>query len=167
MNAAGISAELQTAILLPEFEDIRYSASCEFWILDAMRMRYGSLEVLDQRLRIEAGRIEYSRQTASYVQEVPESTVPILGPPTSEEEVGHDPSPESHSPKTTTTHSSLDQGKEQVAPAVAMSTAPSLQDGHTMLWRSQDRVRAEAFYDERTEEFDFNKISSAPGDSVA
>lgn len=51
MNAIGVSQELQEAIMLPEFSDIRYTASCEFWLLDTIMMRYGSLESLDDRLR--------------------------------------------------------------------------------------------------------------------
>ena len=51
MNAIGVSQELQEAIMLPEFSDVRYTASCEFWLLDTIMMRFGSLKSLDGRLR--------------------------------------------------------------------------------------------------------------------
>lgn len=43
MVRIGIRDELRAAILLPEFEDIRYTATCKFWVLDAMEMRFETL----------------------------------------------------------------------------------------------------------------------------
>ena len=43
MLAMGINEKLRTAILLPEFEDIRFTATCKYWVLDAMEMCYEAL----------------------------------------------------------------------------------------------------------------------------
>ncbi|KAK6513052.1 hypothetical protein TWF506_009215 [Arthrobotrys conoides] len=46
----GISSRLKRAILMPEFQDIRYTASCRFWVLEAIESSYNALERLNQRL---------------------------------------------------------------------------------------------------------------------
>src|SRR5205809_6879879 len=58
MRAMGINEKLRTAILLPEFRDIRITATCKYWVLDAVETCYGSLEDMDNRLRRETGRLE-------------------------------------------------------------------------------------------------------------
>lgn len=44
MHAAGINYRLQQTILLPDFVDIRGTASCQFWLVEAVEMVYGTLE---------------------------------------------------------------------------------------------------------------------------
>ena len=65
MKAIGVSEELQNVIMLPEFSDLRYTASCSFWLLDTMETRYESLQGLDARLRAQAARIKDMSKTTS------------------------------------------------------------------------------------------------------
>ena len=60
MTTMGIGPKLQTAILLPDFADLRCTASCKFWILDAMEMKWRALLALDGELRVTKARIESS-----------------------------------------------------------------------------------------------------------
>ncbi|KAF3311472.1 hypothetical protein TWF173_008293 [Orbilia oligospora] len=61
MDNIGISSRLKTAILLPEYEIIRYTSSCEFWLLDSVECTYRALESLTERFEISA---EYFRSTS-------------------------------------------------------------------------------------------------------
>lgn len=56
MNQAGICRALQAAVLDPEFEDIRTTGNCKFWVYEAMRAAYAMLEDLDTQLRLEMAR---------------------------------------------------------------------------------------------------------------
>ncbi|KAF3123863.1 hypothetical protein TWF569_001621 [Orbilia oligospora] len=61
MDNIGISSRLKTAILLPEYEIIRYTSSCEFWLLDSVECTYSALESLTERFETSA---EYFRSTS-------------------------------------------------------------------------------------------------------
>lgn len=56
MNRLGINKTLQSAIMLPEFDDLRSTASCKFWVLDSMAVAYATLEHLNDQLRSEMAR---------------------------------------------------------------------------------------------------------------
>ena len=56
MNRLGINKTLQSAIMLPEFDDLRSTASCKFWVLDSMTVAYATLEHLNDQLRSEMAR---------------------------------------------------------------------------------------------------------------
>lgn len=56
MNRLGINKTLQSAIMLPEFDDLRSTASCKFWVLDSMAVAYATLEHLNHQLRSEMAR---------------------------------------------------------------------------------------------------------------
>ncbi|KAF2671524.1 hypothetical protein BT63DRAFT_219837 [Microthyrium microscopicum] len=49
MKQIGIRQELQDAIMLPEYTDIRLTASCNFWLIDTMRLRFDALYKLNDR----------------------------------------------------------------------------------------------------------------------
>ncbi len=51
MDACGIAEELQDAIMEPLYRDIRLTESCVFWILDTMRLRYLTLEAIQEASR--------------------------------------------------------------------------------------------------------------------
>ncbi|MCJ1235503.1 hypothetical protein MMC14_003472 [Varicellaria rhodocarpa] len=53
----GINRKLRLAILLSEFSDICYTATCKFWLLEAMEMKWAALQDLDSSLRMEQMRI--------------------------------------------------------------------------------------------------------------
>ncbi|KAK6512951.1 hypothetical protein TWF506_009113 [Arthrobotrys conoides] len=65
MDNIGISSWLKSAILLPEYEIIRYTASCQFWLLDSVKWTYRALESLPERFEVAA---EYFRSGHSRIK---------------------------------------------------------------------------------------------------
>ena len=51
MNGMGINAKLQTAIMLPKFKDLRFTATCKHWVLEAVEVAYLTLSELDDQAR--------------------------------------------------------------------------------------------------------------------
>ena len=51
MENMGVAKALRDAILMPEFDDLRYTQSAKYWVTDAFEMRFGSLESLTERIR--------------------------------------------------------------------------------------------------------------------
>ncbi|KAL0259201.1 hypothetical protein SLS55_006706 [Diplodia seriata] len=60
LKAIGINDRLRTAILMPEFEDIRYSASCQFWVLDSIVSTWEALCGRHEELRMEQRRRQHT-----------------------------------------------------------------------------------------------------------
>src|SRR5437762_6169760 len=56
IRAVGINEKLRTSLLLPEIYDIRFTATCKYWVLDAMEICYGTLKDLNRRLIMERAR---------------------------------------------------------------------------------------------------------------
>ncbi|KAJ5382700.1 hypothetical protein N7517_000611 [Penicillium concentricum] len=56
MAALGIGQCLQQSILHPDFDDVRATASCKFWLLDSIEMAFKTLEGLNSQLRQEMER---------------------------------------------------------------------------------------------------------------
>ncbi|KAF2142645.1 uncharacterized protein K452DRAFT_318231 [Aplosporella prunicola CBS 121167] len=46
LQALGINDQLSTAILLPEYDDIRFSATCKYWVLESLVSTYHALQNL-------------------------------------------------------------------------------------------------------------------------
>lgn len=74
MQAIGISEKLQTTILLTEFEDIRYTRTCKFWLLDTMTNVYLTLGKLDKHLQANADLIRRSQDEPSQ----PDAMIPCI-----------------------------------------------------------------------------------------
>ncbi|KZF22950.1 hypothetical protein L228DRAFT_261062 [Xylona heveae TC161] len=51
LDRLGINSTLKEAILMPEFEGIRCTASCEFWVLDAAQAAFEVVEALDETVK--------------------------------------------------------------------------------------------------------------------
>lgn len=54
----GVNEKRRAAILLPRFEDVRYTAAAKFWVVDSLRMNFEALELLDERMK-EPMRVHY------------------------------------------------------------------------------------------------------------
>ncbi|KAI9711142.1 MAG: hypothetical protein M1812_007246 [Candelaria pacifica] len=59
MVALGINERLQSAIMLPGFDDVRFTASCKYWLMNAMKAQWQALENLDLEMRMEAARRQH------------------------------------------------------------------------------------------------------------
>ncbi|KAI9829830.1 MAG: hypothetical protein M1826_005407 [Phylliscum demangeonii] len=51
MMEMGINDQLRHAIMLPEYTEIRYTASCHYWLMEAMNVKWHALEALADELR--------------------------------------------------------------------------------------------------------------------
>ena len=48
MENLGIGERLKNAIMLEDFEDVRYTATCKYWLLDAINNVYEHLEQFNE-----------------------------------------------------------------------------------------------------------------------
>lgn len=51
LSGWGIDDDLREVILDPEFDDLRYTASAAFWVVDTFEMRYRGLEAISESSR--------------------------------------------------------------------------------------------------------------------
>lgn len=174
MKALGINDKTRAAILLPEFEDIRYTATCRFWVKDTLKLNYEALEDLDDNLRMAAARIQHSKKvprsrTAPHSL-ITSSSSPIN--PATESRSFAPLSPPSEPTVTlpeakSSTNPLSSEGNESSVHAAAATVAPVSLPGHTILWRACSRRDAEAFYNHHTQEINLHVISTYPGDFSA
>ncbi|EGX44103.1 hypothetical protein AOL_s00210g84 [Orbilia oligospora ATCC 24927] len=181
MDNIGISSRLKTAILLPEYEIIRYTSSCEFWLLDSVECTYRALESLTERFEISA---EYFRSTSFEGSEKKRtrrarslSKGPSLPSPTSRkqqnanspargdvERQDSDISGNKAVNRLTTYYGDPDSlsGQSEAAEEEAsmlVSTRKKFK-----LYRATNLSKAKAFYDEKTGLVREGRFGSIPGD---
>ncbi|CAG8890146.1 unnamed protein product [Penicillium egyptiacum] len=139
MAALGINYCLQQSILHPDFDDVRATASCKFWLLDSMEMAFKTLEGLNGQLRQELERRQ--RLTILGVREkspfkslksaAKETTIPNECPATD---------------------------------IVAEQEAPARLIGYTMIWRACLLSEAVECCESRPGELQITPVCSRPGD---
>ncbi|KAI9821442.1 MAG: hypothetical protein M1826_000678 [Phylliscum demangeonii] len=56
MMEMGINDQLRHAIMLPEYPEIRCTASCHYWLMEAMNVKWHALEALADELRWDAAK---------------------------------------------------------------------------------------------------------------
>lgn len=64
LRALGINAQLSGAIMMPEYEDIRFTGFCKFWLLESINSSYYALAELDKQLRALQTRIQTPKDTS-------------------------------------------------------------------------------------------------------
>jgi hypothetical protein len=155
MTMIGLDEDFQRAIMLEEFADLRYTATCKFWVRDTMEMRWRFLENLKYLLRERQIQLQKSRARPSLAPRTgsgPRSRKRLS--------IGGAPTIGQSGPV-----SSLDS-EVQEEPSSAVATVPETplhQDGHVMLWRAGDIIKHQAFYNEATGRLDLDAISTFPG----
>ncbi|KAI9786809.1 MAG: hypothetical protein M1839_005040 [Geoglossum umbratile] len=162
LRSMGINEKLRTAILLPEFNDIRFTATCKYWVLEAMDICYSALRDMDHRLRIERTRLrQLQKRPEGQKAAGPISESPVLSS-TSDKSIVSLPVLD---PQSITPLPSDGIASNQPTPLVATTYAiPFDLPYHSMIWRAGDRGRSEAFYNQVTQEIDLSAISTMPGD---
>ena len=158
--------------MIPEYANIRFSASCKYWILDAIRVNFEALEALDNDVRAERDRRSQPpvpspnrRVAASFTGAASQSD-------SSHPRSSYAPGPASSSSTSASTHTSQVLTPPQSAPSGPAAPrvlgkvieGPKQIAGHTMLWRAGSKVGAEEFYNQATSIVNIYAIASAPGD---
>lgn len=148
MDRVGINTALKSAIMSPEFEDVRDTASCTFWLMEAVHGRWSYLKGLDLRYRM--------------VQD--ETSQRPSDDDSSEPTISSDPNPLTPK-KRKKKFCSPETGTLANPTAQAESASPLQEDeGHVMLWRGGDNNKHTAFYNKDTGEIDLSRIFSMQGD---
>jgi hypothetical protein len=156
MTRMGLDEDFQRVIMLEEFADLRYTATCKFWVQDTIAMRWRFLENLKYVLR------------ERHIQLQKSSTRPSLAPRT-------DSGPQSRKRLSIGGAPTIGQGglvssldsETQEGPSSVVAVAPQAplhRDNHVMLWRAADFIKHRAFYNEETGKLNLNAISTCPGD---
>ena len=155
MEHAGISEELQDAILQSDFADVRSTASCHFWLEDSITAAWETLESLENKLSRTRNRIQHSQD----LERAPSPQTLSLSPP------GLSSSPPINVGCESGMRSLADVVGFPPAPNTTISSeTPSHVSGHTTLWRGGTRTSHEGFYDQETGRITLRRIASGPGD---
>ncbi|KAI9844964.1 MAG: hypothetical protein M1838_001948 [Thelocarpon superellum] len=155
MDGLGINQTLQDAILNPEYEEIRFTQSCKFWLLDTMGDKYSFLLDMPERIRDGTATMHSIRERAKRRKPAASfSQSSSLATPATPPQAGDDSGVSM--PTSSATPS---------APAVATTVETPLSlPGHTTLWRAGTLSGATSFYDIATQKIDLYAISMSPGD---
>lgn len=153
LNALGVSQQLHDAILLPEFEDLRYTASCKFWVCRAIEINYNTYIDLEKTIQASPTIRKLNQDDESVLSNYPKS---------SNSKVNETPGKVSLKEPL---NNNSGKGKEKELVVVATKAeAPALRPFHTMLWRCEERSKAYQFYNQETGEIQLDAIAISPGD---
>ncbi|KAI9808624.1 MAG: hypothetical protein M1825_003774 [Sarcosagium campestre] len=155
MRHIGINDKLRRAILLPEYESIRYTGTCKFWLIDAMEVAFKSLEKLGKRLRREATRLQALGH--SHGSEGKPSCRSPVSRKYIEDQLSPLTSSAAHGIRQIEDSTSLVKGRLASAPPLSIPD-------HTMLWRGCSLDAASRFYNVDTTEMNIIPIATALGD---
>ncbi|KAI9838698.1 MAG: hypothetical protein M1819_005012 [Sarea resinae] len=64
MRLLGINQTLSAAILLPEFEDVRLTACCHYWVRQAVDGGFGALKDLGGSTQMQAARLQHDAKVS-------------------------------------------------------------------------------------------------------
>lgn len=150
MDRLGIGERLKTAIMLKEYEDLRYTATCKYWLKDAVQNVYDHLKHLNDEPAATPAKISRLSKSKSRKQPTP-YTQPF-------DDIEEEPS-------TSERLEIANESAGRTIPEVATSIgAPSAMELHTSIWRSGSRLKAQAFYNEVTGAIDPAAMITSPGD---
>lgn len=163
MEHMGITKTCRDAILMPEYEDLRYTQSAKYWVIDTFKMRFGSREILSEKirsnLRIKQQKPGHSFSSGSNPPPSSQSPIPL---PASSYSVVSD---KASKPKQ---HISRQKGREKSAkaePQTEVAALSSIPAGFTTIWKALDKKRCLGFLDPATGCIDLDRIvSGAPTD---
>lgn len=155
LRRCGINEKLRNAILMPEFEDIRYSQSAQYWATDSIGMNYEALITTNERLREEM-HAQYTldqRRRPGYTfssKDQPQHSS------SSNPSQGKGKSKESASKPTKPPATSV---------AVDVKQGPICPLGYATLWKGISKKRCTGFIDPVTQALDVAKLAStSPSD---
>ncbi|KAI9808443.1 MAG: hypothetical protein M1826_004153 [Phylliscum demangeonii] len=170
MTEMGINDQLRQAIMFTQYTEIRYTASCHYWLMEAMNVKWHALEALDDELRLEAAKRRRAgsrgtgRPKAKSISSVP-SRPYLAARPFSPTSPARQAAPEFEDQREPGPASEFeDQRQSGSTAAVAVADAPPSLDRHTMIWRAGPLYKQTSFYDVENGDINLLAIASTPGD---
>lgn len=152
LRRCGINDKLRGAILMTEFEDIRYSQSAKYWAMDAIGMNFEVLETINERLREEM-HSQYAidqrrRPGCTFLPDEQPQSSSSANPREGKRKMKDSASKSTKSP----------------APliAVEVKSAPVCPPGYTTLWKGLSKQRCKGFIDPLTQALEVKVLASTP-----
>ncbi|KAF3921753.1 hypothetical protein AA313_de0200123 [Arthrobotrys entomopaga] len=166
LKQLGVSEKLSKAILLPGFEDVRCTASCNFWVIQAIEGNFHALEALSAELEHSANyfrSINFKKGGELRVRKTPSlsssrSCIKPSGEGTGCSRTKHAASDGPSSPRD---QSPPKQREDEYEEPGSFITPESCK---TKLYRASTLQRAENFYNRETGEATLRDFGSMPGD---
>lgn len=156
MKHMGVTKTLRDAILIPEFEDLRYTQSAKHWVIDAFEMRFGSLESIPERIR-NSMQIKQREPCYSYSSSLSSSFPnPISLPASSSSVALSKASKQKQGEKQPKETKRLAKTGEQIEVA-APNPVPA---GFTTVWKALDKRRCNGFLDPASGRINLDPIAS-------
>lgn len=161
MEHMGVTKDLRDAILIPEYEDLRYTRSAKHWVIDTFKMRFGSLESIAGRI-INSMQIKQREPEYSYSRSPTSSFLnPIPLPASSSSMALNKASKQKQGDKQPKETNGLAKAGVQIE-VVAPSPIPA---GFTTIWKALDKWRCNGFLDPASGRINLDPIaSSSPTD---
>lgn len=160
MEHMGVTKTCRDAILMPEYEDLRYTQSAKYWVVDTFEMRFGSLEHLSERLlsnlQIKQRIPDHSFSRGS--SPPPSSPNPIPLPASSYSYA----SDKASKPKQGKSRQKGSEKSAKAEPETEVAALSSIPAGFTTIWKALDKRRCFGFLDPATGCIDLDCIASPP-----
>lgn len=156
MKHMGVTKTLRDAILIPEFEDLRYTQSAKHWVIDAFEMRFGSLESIPKRIR-KSKQIKQREPWYSYSSSL-SSSLPIpISLPASSSSVAL-----SNASKQKQDEGQPEGTKKSAKSGVQIEVAEPnfVPAGFTTVWKALDKRRCNGFLDPASGRINLDPIAS-------
>jgi hypothetical protein len=140
MDAIGVNANVQQAIMDPEFKSVRLTETLKHWLKETATVNFNSLEALDERIRKNVGSLNVCKTSDQKLNE---------------------PSQEAEKP-TSSKAPIAELSTCTPIPTFATDVAvPKSLPGHVTLWKALDRERCNGFV-RADGSLDMSVISSSP-----
>lgn len=156
MEHMGVTKALRDAILIPEFEDLRYTQSAKHWVIDAFEMRFGALESIAEKI---SNNMQIKQRKPGYFYSSnPSSSFP-----------NPIPLPASSSSVALSKTSKQKQGEKQPTETTRLAkagvqievAAPSpIPAEFTTVWKALDKRRCNGFLDPASGRINLDPIAS-------
>ncbi|KAF2227550.1 hypothetical protein BDZ85DRAFT_315118 [Elsinoe ampelina] len=159
IDSIGIADELKSAIMDPRFDDVKFTASCKFWVQESVEAAYDTLCSLNEDLKSRQSQIMRARPVGRrHAGSV--SSLPSQNSPSSKKLA---PAGQASRDTKEQDNKSASLVDETITQAEELGV-PSHLEGHTMLWTAGVKEKLERFYDTGTRKVSLRALAMAPGD---
>lgn len=161
MERMGVTKALRDAILIPEFEDLRFTQSAKHWVVDAFEMGLGSLQSMTERIT-NSMQMKQRKPGYSFSSSHSSSSPKPVPRPASSSSIAFGMASKQKQGET--------QPKEpkklaKGGPKIEVASQSSIPAGFTTVWKALGKWRCNGFLDPASGRIDLDPIAShAPPD---